>query len=286
MLVGLDPRADQMPEGVWEHGISTDAAQIATAFERFCTGVIDAVAPLVGAVKPQMAFFEQLGLPGLAALARTVAYAREQGLLVILDGKRNDIASTATAYAQAYLGPNSPWGSDALTISPYLGEDSLSPFIDVSRKQGAGVFILVKTSNPGSGFLQDRRVDERPIYEWVGRYVEEQAAATAGSSGYGIVGAVVGATYPDQLSELRTMMPHTWILVPGYGAQGGTAKDAARAVDARGLGAIVNNSRGIIFAHARPEYRERYGARRWQEAVEQATRDMIDELRAEIKVTG
>jgi orotidine-5'-phosphate decarboxylase len=166
-----------------------------------------------------------------------------------------------------------------LTVSPYLGDDSLQPFIETAVERSAGVFVLVKTSNPGGGMFQDLIADGRPLYRYVAEYVERKAADTLGTCGYGIVGAVVGATYPKQLVELREAMPHAWFLVPGFGSQGGTAADVAGAFDQNGLGAIVNNSRGIIFAHSSKAYRERYGSIRWQEAVEAATRDMIDQLR-------
>ena len=282
-LVGLDPRFESLPEPLTAGLSKTNPVEVAGAIEAFCKGVIDVVAPLVSVVKPQAAFFEQVGVPGMAALAETIAYAREKGLLVILDGKRNDIGSTAAAYADAYLGPpeSSAWGADALTVSPYLGEDSLTPFVEVAEQRGAGVFVLVKTSNPGGGLFQDIEDDNGAVYQHVARHVESLNAAKAGASGYGSVGAVVGATYPAQLAELRSVMPHAWFLVPGYGAQGGTAADVAGAFDADGLGAIVNNSRGIIFAHAKPPYRERCGATKWEAAVEAATHDMIASLRAE-----
>jgi len=283
VLVGLDPQVARLPAGLLEGVGSADPAGQAEAFRRFCYGVIDVVAPLAPAVKPQAAFFERLGPVGMAALADVIAYAGAKGLLVIFDGKRNDIGSTAAAYAEGILGRDaaSAWGADALTVSPYLGADSLEPFVEVARARDAGVFVLVKTSNPGGGMLQDLVADGRPLYRHVAEYVERAAAQTAGAAGYGLVGAVVGATYPEQLVELRSAMPHTWFLVPGYGTQGGTARDVAGALDTRGLGAIVNNSRGILYAHAREPYTGRFGPARWQEAVEAATRDMIDELRAE-----
>lgn len=279
VLVGLDPRAENLPPGILPGGAAT-WEQIAAAYGRFCRGVIDVVAPLVPAVKPQAAFFEQLGPAGMGVLAEVIGYAHEHGLLVIFDGKRNDIGTTATAYAQGILGSDgqSPWGADALTVSPYLGDDSLRPFFDVAQQRAAGVFVLVKTSNPGSGMLQDLSADGRPLYRRVADYVEREAVRTAAACGYGAVGAVVGATYPAQLAELRAAMPHTWFLVPGFGSQGGTAADVAAAFDSQGAGAIVNNSRGIIFAHSIKPYSERYGAARWQEAVEAATRDMIGQL--------
>jgi orotidine-5'-phosphate decarboxylase len=203
--------------------------------------------------------------------------------VVILDGKRNDIGSTAEAYAEGWLGrkPTSPWGADALTVSPYLGDDSLEPFLKVGRPRGAGIFVLVKTSNPGGKLLQDLTSDGQPLYQHVAAYVDRLAVESKGSCNYGDVGAVVGATYPEQLAELRGLMPSTWFLVPGFGAQGGTAKDCAAAFDDRGLGGVINNSRGIIFAHARKEYRERFAAAQWQDAVAAATRDMVEQLRAE-----
>ena len=280
VLVGLDPRAESLPPGILTQEAARRPDLVAAGYGQFCREVIDVVAPLVPAVKPQAAFFEQLGPAGMVVLGEVVRYARQKGLLVILDGKRNDIGSTATAYAQGFLGPDSPWGADALTVSPYLGDDSLQPFVDVAAQRAAGVFVLVKTSNPGGRMLQDLVADGRPVYRHVAQYVEQQAVATAGACGYGAIGAVVGATYPAQLAELRAEMPHTWFLVPGYGSQGGTATDVAAAFDPEGMGAIVNNSRGIIFAHLLRPYSERFGAARWQEAVEAATRDMTDQLRA------
>ncbi len=280
-LVGLDPRLEQLPESLARLAIKGNAAAVSNAYLQFCCGVIDVVAPLVAAVKPQAAFFEQCGPHGMNALFDVMQYARRSGLLVILDGKRNDIGSTAAAYATAYLGRDgSAWGADALTVSPYLGEDSIEPFVTTGAARSAGIFVLVKTSNPGGGLFQDLLVDGRPLYRIVGEHVDGLAAKTAGACGYGDVGAVVGATYPEQLSELRQAMPHTWFLVPGYGSQGGTARDVAGAFDERGLGAIVNSSRDIIFAHARPEY-ERFGSGQWQQAVEAATLDMIEHLRTD-----
>jgi orotidine-5'-phosphate decarboxylase len=280
VLVGLDPRAQNLPPGLLT-GNGLEAT--ASAFASFCRGVIDVVAPLVPAVKPQAAFFEQLGPAGMRALKETIDYAAAKGLLVILDGKRNDIGSTATGYAEAYLGRGaaSAWGCDALTVSPYLGDDSLTPFVEVAQQRGAGIFVLVKTSNPGGKRFQDLVADGLPLFGHVGRYVESLAVETKGSGAYGSAGAVVGATYPEQLADLRRSMPHTWLLIPGFGAQGGTAKDCAAAFDDQGLGAVVNNSRGIIFAHERREFKDRFGPSRWQDAVAAATQEMIEQLRAE-----
>ena len=179
------------------------------------------------------------------------------------------------------MADKAPGARDALTVNPYLGEDSLQPFIDVARERSAGIFVLVKTSNPGGRMLQDLPVGGRPVFAHVADYVERMAGETAGNCGYGIVGAVAGATYPRQLAELRAAMPHTWFLVPGYGAQGGSAADTAGAFDEHGKGAIINNSRGIIFAHSVKPYSERFGPSRWQEAVDSAARDMIAQLRAD-----
>ncbi len=286
VVVGLDPRMESLPQGMFEDAANAPPEVVAAAFQEFCCHVIDVVAPLVPAVKPQAAFFEQWGPAAMSALAEVIAYARNKGLLVILDGKRNDIGSTALGYARAYLGrpPASIWGADALTVSPYLGDDSLSPFVDVARENDAGIFVLVKTSNPGSGLFQDHVADGRPVYEHVAEHVEQLASSTLGTCNYGLVGSVVGATYPEQLQQLRSIMPHSWILVPGFGAQGGSARDVDGAFDDEGLGAVVNSSRAIIFAHQREEFRERFGPRRWQEAVEAATREMIDQLSSDTRV--
>jgi orotidine-5'-phosphate decarboxylase len=277
VCVGLDPRWDNLPESLRSRGAASSGAR-ADAFTLFCHGVIDVVASLVPVVKIQSAFFEALGPNGMASMAEVISYAEACGLLVILDGKRNDIGSTAEAYARGYLGrEGSLWHADALTVSPYLGDDSLTPFADVAKERDAGIFVLVKTSNPGGKFLQDLTCDGELLYRRVGAHVEQLAAANVGECGFGAVGAVVGATYPEQLVELRAAMPHTWFLVPGYGSQGGRATDVVPALDANGMGAIINNSRNLIFAHERKEY-AKYGAARWQEAVEAATRRMIDEI--------
>jgi orotidine-5'-phosphate decarboxylase len=282
VCVGLDPRWENLPEPLRSSG-RTSTAAIADAYVSFCHGVIDVVASVVPIVKVQAAFFEELGPSGMAAMADVILYAEACGLLVIVDGKRNDIGSTAEAYARGYLGrEGSLWHADALTVSPYLGDDSLTPFVQIAKERGAAIFVLVKTTNPGGAFLQDVVCDGETMYRRVAAHVEQLSAAHLGECEYGSIGAVVGATYPEQLLELRQAMPHTWFLVPGYGSQGGKAADVVGALDANGLGAIVNNSRGIIFAHERPEYRQKFGPARWQEAVEAATRRMIDELNSAI----
>ncbi|HYO24552.1 MAG TPA: orotidine-5'-phosphate decarboxylase [Lacipirellulaceae bacterium] len=285
VCVGLDPRERSLPPALIRGGDSL--REQAGVFRSFCQGVIDVVAPLVPVVKPQSAFFEELGPPGVAALVDVIRYAQDRGLLVILDAKRNDIGTTAHAYARGMLGRDSPWGADALTISPYLGEDSLAPFVETAGERGAGLFVLVKTSNPGGGMLQDlettaeRAGASRPrhVYDHVAQLVERLAAETLGQCGYGLVGAVCGATYPQQLAELRAAMPHSWFLIPGFGAQGAAAADVVPGFDSQGLGAVVNNSRGLIFAHARKDYSDRFTPHQWQDAIAAATQEMIGQLR-------
>jgi len=279
VVVGLDPRREQIPTSL-RRGHGDAPIERARIYSAFCCGVIDVVAPLVPAVKPQAAFFEELGPAGMQALSEVILHAYSRDVIVILDGKRNDIGSTAEAYARGYLGRGqTECGADALTVSPYLGADSIEPFVKTAHERRAGVFVLVKTSNPGGGQFQDLVCDGKPVYRHVAEFVERLAATSVGKSGYGDVGAVVGATWPEQLVELRQAMPHAWLLIPGYGSQGGKASDVAAAFDSRGLGALVNNSRGIIFAHSRPEYAGRFKPGQWQQAVESATRDMIAELR-------
>lgn len=284
--VGLDPRLDQLPESIRREISTGHPDSVAAGYSRFCLEILDAVDDLVPCVKPQAAFFEQLGPAGSVALAEVIRGAVSRGLLVILDGKRNDIGSTAVAYAGGYLGrgDRSPWGADSLTVSPYLGRDSLQPFVDTCGERDAGIFVLVKTSNPGGGDLQDLPSAEqptaatRPIYRHVADWLNEANEGRLGESGYGPVGAVVGATYPQQLAELRDAMPHSWILVPGFGAQGGGVEDVRAGFDSRGLGAIVNSSRHLIFAHRRPVYAQRFGEARWQDAVREATIEMNQTL--------
>lgn len=291
VCVGIDPDFARLPAPLVADRRADRLADRVAAIREFCLELIDVIYPLVPIVKPQAAYFERLGPLGMQVLGEVIMHARKRGLLVLLDGKRNDIGSTATAYAEGILGADSPWGADALTVSPYLGDDSLRPFVDLARERDGGIFVLVKTSNPGGGQFQDLLVDGEPVYRHVARYVESLARETATTSvnpspaaktsPYGAVGAVVGATYPEQLSELRAIMPHAWLLVPGFGAQGAGARDVAGAFDATGSGALINNSRGINFAHAQKPYSERFSPEDWRRAVEGATLDMIDLLKAE-----
>lgn len=259
VCVGLDPALEKLPEG-----IAKDAKGLLT----FSTGIIDAVKDIAACVKPQMAYFEVLGWEGMRAFFETCAYAKLQGLLVIADGKRNDIGSTCDAYADAYLSKDAP--IDALTVSPYLGSDGVRPFIERCKKNEKGIFVLVKTSNPSSGELQDLPTGDESVHEHMAHLVSQWGADLRGTaSHYSSVGAVVGATYPEELKYLRSLMPNTPILIPGYGAQGGTAADV-KAGFVNGRGAVVNSSRGIIFASKGKD---------WREAAHAAAKTMAGELR-------
>ena len=276
--IGLDPRRDSLPPGLGATA-TTDPTTLADIFTRFCRDVIDVVAPLVPIVKPQLACFEALGPHGMTALADVIAHARAKNLLVLADGKRGDIGSTAEAYAEGWLA--GPWAADALTVNPYLGLDSIEPFVKTADARGAGIFVLVKTSNPGSKDFQDLRCDGKTNYEHVAAGVEQLAVRTAAGGRYGAVGAVVGATWPKQLDDLRAAMPHTWLLVPGFGRQGGRASDVRGAFHPDGMGAIIVSARDVIFAHSRPEMNAGLADAQWQTAVDRACRDMITRLAAD-----
>jgi orotidine-5'-phosphate decarboxylase len=290
VVVGLDPRVDSMPEPLVsacyrEHGDTLQGA--AEALWRFNRGIIDAVYDLVPAVKPQLAFYERYGLAGMRAFAQTVQYARQAGLLVIADAKRNDIGSTAEGYADAFLGTSmvggqrleSDFAVDALTVNAYLGSDGVQPFIQRAWQHGKGLFVLLKTSNASSAELQDLQVGGRPVYEHLGALVEAWGTTCRGVCGYSAVGAVVGATYPEQGRRLRALLPHTWFLLPGYGAQGATAADVVGCFDAAGYGALVNASRSIMFAYRAAPYAAQYGPEAYAKAARAATQRMIQEIR-------
>lgn len=274
VCVGLDPRWQSLPKLLRGDTDISDRRAVARITETFCCEVIDAVADVVPIVKPQSAFFELLGPEGMTCLANVIKHARQNGLLVLLDAKRGDIGTTAEAYAGAYLGPNSPWAADALTVNPYLGADTLVPFVDRSTSHGGGVFVLVKTSNAGSGYIQNVPHADGRVFDLVASTVESYAHRTRGKSGYGIVGAVTGATFPQELAKLRAEMPSAWLLIPGYGAQGAGAAEVRGGFDARGMGAIVNSSRGIIFAYERNDP----ATDNWQEPVRQAALQMTSDL--------
>ena len=276
-VVGLDPRIDQMPAFISQDGSRESVCGAITEFHEL---VLDAVADLVPAVKPQLAFFEQYGVAGMQAFENTVRSAKKRGLLVIADGKRNDISSTAEAYANAYL---SPEGSDcdALTVTPYLGRDSLIPFVEACRKHAKGLFVVLKTSNPGSKDFEDQPLEAtgRPLYEKIAGVLNELGDALVGESGYSSIGAVIGATFPAEGRRLRELMPRALILVPGYGAQGGSAKAAAECFNDDGLGAVVSSSRGITYAFGDPGISREAFVR----SVREKTRRMIEEVNAAVR---
>jgi orotidine-5'-phosphate decarboxylase len=266
--LGLDPRWEPLPDEVKSRFDPSPEGR-AAAFEHFCGRVLEVASPHVAAVKPNAAFFEACGPEGMRVLQRLLAQARALGPVTILDGKRNDIASTAEAYADAAF---EVWGAGSLTVNPYLGRDSVEPFLASARKHGGGVFVLVRTSNPGAGMFQDLMVEGRPLYRVVGGQVAAWARERLSEEGWGDVGAVVGATYPAELAELRAAMPEVIFLVPGYGAQGGTAEDVRAALRPDGTGAVVNSSRGILFPFHPSDPR-------WEDRVAEAARKTAADLR-------
>ncbi len=258
-VAGLDPKLDYVPASVRDacfaqYGKTLEGA--AAALLAFNKAIIDQICDIVPAVKPQAAYYEMYGWQGVRALAETIAYAQQKGMFVMTDGKRNDIGTTMEAYATAHLGTTDvageaidAFGADALTVNGYLGTDGIRPLVKICQEKDKGIFVLVKTSNPSSGELQDLKLTNgASVYEQMGRMCEQWGEALPGKYGYSGVGAVVGATYPEQLKEMREKAPHTFFLVPGYGAQGGGAQDAKNAFDKNGLGAIINSSRGIMCA--------------------------------------
>lgn len=287
VCVGLDPTLANIPDHVKEEtfsklGNSLEAA--AMAVWEYNKTIIDSVYDLIPAVKPQIAMYEQFGIPGLLVFKNTVDYCHKKGLVVIGDVKRGDIGSTSAAYASAHLGSVNlggsalvPFGEDFCTVNPYFGTDGIKPFLDVCKEEGKGIFVLVKTSNPSSGEFQDQVINGRCLYELVADKVNEWGADMI-EDGYSEVGAVVGATYPEVGRRLRQLMPHTCLLVPGYGAQGGKAEDLKDYFNADGLGAIVNSSRGIIAAWKKDAYAD-FGAENYGQASRQAVIDMVEDLR-------
>ena len=292
-VAGLDPKLDYIPAYIREasyekYGKTLEGA--ADALLTFKKGLIDALYDIVPAVKPQCAYYEMYGWPGVKALHDTIAYAKEKGLFVITDGKRNDIGATMTAYAAAHLGQVpvegelvSPFGADALTVNGYLGSDGITPLLTVCREQDTGIFVLVKTSNPSSGELQDRLLDDgKTLYAAMGDRCEQWGGQLPGKYGYSGVGAVVGATYPAQLQEMRKAAPHTFFLVPGYGAQGGAADDVAPGFDEKGLGAIVNSSRGIMCAWQKAGQKTGQDGKNYGQAAREEAIRMRDAIVARI----
>lgn len=286
IVVGLDPMLSYIPDQVKEKAYEEKGENLAGAAEaiwQFNKAIVDATYDLIPAVKPQIAMYEQFGIEGLIAFKKTVDYCKEKDLVVIGDIKRGDIGSTSEAYATGHLGKvtiggNSFYGfdEDFATVNPYLGSDGVLPFIKVCKEEKKGLFILVKTSNPSSGEFQDQLVGERPLYELVGEKVASWGEMHMGDS-YSYIGAVVGATYPEMGKVLRKIMPKSYILVPGYGAQGGKAEDLAPYFNKDGLGAIVSSSRGIIAAYKLPAY-EKYGQAAYADASRQAVIDMREDI--------
>ena len=286
IVVGLDPMLNYIPEHIQkkafaEFGETLEGA--AEAIWQYNKGIVDATYDLIPAVKPQIAMYEQFGIPGLVAYKKTVDYCKAKDLVVIGDIKRGDIGSTSAAYAVGHLGhvqvgskKYAGFDEDFATVNPYLGSDGVKPFMDICKEEKKGIFVLVKTSNPSSGEFQDREIDGRPLYELVGEKVAQWGDELMGD-GYSYVGAVVGATYPEMGKVLRKIMPKTFILVPGYGAQGGKGADLVHFFNEDGLGAIVNSSRGIIAAYKQEKYKE-FGAENYADASRQAVKDMIADI--------
>ncbi len=286
ICIGLDPMLNFIPEHIKEEAFATKGESleaVAEAIYNFNKAIVDECFDLIPAVKPQVAMYEQFGIAGLIAYEKTVTYCQEKGLLVIGDVKRGDIGSTSAAYATAHLGKINvgsktfePFHSDFLTVNPYMGSDSINPFVDECVKNDKGLFVLVKTSNPSSGEFQDRLIDGKPLYEHVASKVMEWGERSMDGE-YSNVGAVVGATYPQMSEILRKIMPNTYFLVPGYGAQGATAADLRPCFNKDGLGAIVNSSRGIIAAYKNDKYRD-FGDKDFAKASREATIDMICDI--------
>ncbi|MCD8197882.1 MAG: orotidine-5'-phosphate decarboxylase [Lachnospiraceae bacterium] len=291
IVVGLDPMLSYVPEQVQRKAFAEYGETLAGAAEaiwQFNKEIVDKTYDLIPAVKPQIAMYEQFGIEGLKAYKKTVDYCREKGLVVIGDVKRGDIGSTSAAYAVGHLGKvqvgsqtYAGFDEDFATVNPYLGSDGVKPFIEVCKQEKKGIFVLVKTSNPSSGEFQDRLIDGKPLYELVGEKVAQWGEEHMGAS-YSYVGAVVGATYPEQGRTLRKVMPKAFILVPGYGAQGGKGKDLVHFFNEDGLGAIVNSSRGIIAAWKQEAY-VKYGAERFGEASRAAVEAMIADIRSALE---
>ena len=287
IVVGLDPMLNYIPQHIQKKAFSELGETLEGAAEaiwQYNKGIVDATYDLIPAVKPQIAMYEQFGIPGLIAYKKTVDYCKSKDLVVIGDIKRGDIGSTSAAYAVGHLGKvqvgsktYAGFDEDFATVNPYLGSDGVKPFIKVCKEEKKGIFVLVKTSNPSSGEFQDRVIDGRPLYELVGEKVAQWGDELMGDE-YSYVGAVVGATYPEMGKVLRKIMPKTFILVPGYGAQGGKGADLVHFFNEDGLGAIVNSSRGIIAAYKQEKYKE-FGAENYADASRAAVKDMIADIR-------
>lgn len=275
-VIGLDPQLEYFPEFLKTKAKNNKTT--ANVILEFNKAIINSIADIVPAIKPQIAFYEQYGSDGIKALEKTLAYARKKNLIIIMDAKRGDIGSTAQSYADAYLA-NSPLSADFLTVNPYLGKDTLEPFIKNCKKYNKGLFILVKTSNPGSGDFQNQVLkNNKKLYEEIADYVKEVGHELIGENNYSPIGAVVGATYPEQAKKLRNLMPNSLFLVPGYGAQGGSAKDVLSCFNQNGLGAIVNSSRKILYAYQDKVYQKKFSPKQFAKASRQAALDMRDDI--------
>ena len=291
IVVGLDPMLSYVPEHLVKDAFAAYGETLEGACEaiwQFNKEIVDKTYDLIPAVKPQIAMYEQFGLPGLAAFKKTVDYCKEKGLVVIGDIKRGDIGSTSAAYAVGHIGKvkvgsktYAPFDEDFVTVNPYLGSDGVNPFLDVCKEEKKGIFVLVKTSNPSSGEFQDQKIDGRPLYELVGEKVAAWGSEVMGDE-YSYVGAVVGATYPEMGKVLRKVMPKAYILVPGYGAQGGKGKDLVHFFNEDGLGAIVNSSRGIIAAYKQEQY-AKFGAENFGDASRAAVETMIADIKGALE---
>lgn len=291
IVVGLDPMLNYIPDHIKEEAYAKFGETLEGAAEaiwQFNKGIVDATYDLIPAVKPQVAMYEQFGIPGLLVFKKTVEYCKSKGLVVIGDIKRGDIGSTSAAYAVGHLGKvqvgsreYAPFDEDFVTVNPYLGSDGVNPFLDVCKEEKKGIFVLVKTSNPSSGEFQDQLIDGKPLYELVGEKVAQWGEECMGDD-YSYVGAVVGATYPEMGKVLRKVMPKAFILVPGYGAQGGKGKDLVHFFNEDGLGAIVNSSRGIIAAYKQDAYKE-FGPERYAEASRAAVEAMIADIKGALE---
>lgn len=290
-VMGLDPRYDMIPEVV-RNKYSNNLEGISKAILEYNKELINNTYDVIPAIKPQLAFYEMFGIEGMKAFKETCKYAKEKGMIVIADAKRGDIGSTAKGYSNAYLG-QTPMGEknievfeniDFLTVNPYLGVDSITPFVEDCAKYGKGIFVLVKTSNPSSGELQDLKLENgKTVYEHVASLVEKWGENLRGKYGYSSVAAVVGATYPEQLKKIREKAPHTYFLIPGYGAQGGKAEDIALGFDDNGLGGIVNASRSLMCAYKSEKWKDKYSEAEYGKATRAEALEMKEILNNVIK---
>lgn len=291
VVMGIDPRYDFIPNFIKQKYENT-LNGFANASIEFAKGLIDSVYDIIPAIKPQLAYFEAMGPKGLVAYQEIIEYAKSKGLIIISDAKRGDIGTTSKAYSNAFLGKTdlmkkneSVYTSDFVTVNPYMGSDSVNPFIEDCKNYDKGIFVLIKTSNKSSGELQDLKLENgKTVYEHVAGLVTNWGEELIGEHGYSSVAAVVGATYPTQLKELRELMPHTFFLIPGYGAQGGKAEDIALAFDKNGLGGIINASRSLMCAYKSDRWKDKYTEEQYGKATRAEAIRMRDELNSAINI--